>query len=70
MYADFESGRPHALYDVSPSGELLRTCSCGQRVVVRDLVPIGLMDDGDGGILMLANHVPGCGTTLAVEVKS
>ncbi len=47
----------------------LHTCSCGQVLVVRDLIPIGVMDDGDGGLLMLANHKPGCGTTLTIEVK-
>jgi hypothetical protein len=68
MYADFESDYPYVVHDVSPAGDLVRVCSCSYRVVVRDQVPIGLMDDGDGGMLCLFN-CPACRTTLSEEVK-
>ena len=46
----------------------LRACSCGAVLVVRDQVPIGLMDDGEGGVLVLFN-CRACRTTLSEEVK-
>lgn len=46
----------------------LHRCSCGALHVVRDQVPIGLMDDGDGGTLVLYN-CDRCRSTFSEEVR-
>lgn len=67
-----DSWYPFALSLLSPVVTMpkpaLRTCSCGQILAVRDQVPIGVMDDGEGGTLVLYN-CPACRTTLSEEVK-
>ncbi len=46
----------------------IKRCTCGVQHIVRDLVPFGLQDDGDGGLLVLT-LCPACSTTLAVEAR-
>ena len=65
MHVDFRSRYPAVLMSASPPAQ--RTCSCGRAIVVREQVPIGLMDDGEGGTLLLYN-CPTCRTTLSEEV--